>query len=412
MTNDEGSTKARMTKRIADFVIPSTFDIRHSSLIGSLISTSAQLAALLSRIEPVDRIALDTEADSLHCYREKLCLLQISVASAPSAPGYAAPSPPARESLRFGEENAIHHFIIDTLADVDLAPLREVLDRKEIVLHGADYDLRLLRRGFNFVARRVFDTVIAARLLGIREFSLAALLKQYFDVELTKGSQKSNWAQRPLSARMIEYAINDTRYLLPLADLLEVELKNLGRFEWFEQSCQRAIEQAGIDRPRDADESWRITGSGALRGRAAAILRELWRWREKEAEAADRPPFHILQNRELVGAAEKFAEGDVADYRHFSPRRRQTFREAAARGTQITETDWPAARRRFATRPSSEIVRRTEELKARRDRKAADLGLEPSFVAPRTSLEAIAAEEKRAETLLVPWQRKLLGLDS
>ena len=405
-TNDEGGTS-----RHSDFVIPSSLDIRHSSFSEGLISTTAQLSELISQLEAANRIALDTEADSLHCYREKLCLLQISVADAPSAPRLTSHPPSARESLRLGEQNAIHHFIIDTLADADLAPVREALEQKEIVLHGADYDLRLLRRGLNFVAHRVFDTVIAARLLGIREFSLAALLKQYFGVELTKGSQKSNWAQRPLSARMLEYAINDTRYLLPLADLLEAELKKVGRFEWFEQSCQRAIEQAGIDRARDADESWRITGSGALRGRAAAILRELWRWREKEAEAADRPPFHILQNRELVSAAEKFADGHVADYRHFSPRRRQTFREAAERGTQMTETDWPVARRRFGIRSSSEIVRRTEELKARRDRKAADLGLEPSFVAPRTTLEAIAAEEKRADTLLVPWQRKLIGLD-
>jgi ribonuclease D len=369
----------------SDFVIPSALDIRHSLFSEGLIASGRDLARLLPQIAPHDRIAIDTEADSLHCYREKLCLLQVSVPR--------------------------NDYIIDPLAGFSFEPLSALLKEKEIVLHGADYDLRLLRRAFDFKPNRIFDTVIAARLLGIKEFSLAALTKRYFGIELAKGSQKANWAQRPLPARMVEYAINDTHHLLPLADSLEAELKNVQRFDWFEQSCQRAIEQAAVDRARDADETWRISGSGALRGRAAAVLRELWQWREKEAEFADRPPFHILQNRELLIAAERFSGGEVADYRHFSPRRRQAFREAAERGTQMAETDWPAARRRFGTRPTREILRRTEELKRRRDRKAAELSLEPAFVAPRTTLESVAVDKERATSLLVPWQRQLLGLE-
>ena len=393
MTNDERRAKGRPH---SDFVIPSSLDIRHSSLATDVIASREQLAELLRKIELVARIAIDTEADSLHCYREKLCLLQVSVSA-------------NRTDSSRGEPG--HDYVVDPLADLGFAPLCALLENKEIVLHGADYDLRLLRRAFDFKPNRICDTVIAARLLGIREFSLAALLRQHFGIELAKGSQKANWARRPLSARMVEYAINDTRYLLPLAELLETELKKVHRFDWFEQSCQRAIEQAAVDRARDADETWRITGSGTLRGRAAAILRELWRWREREAEAADRPPFHILQNRELVDAAGRFAEGDVADYRHFSARRRQAFREAAERAIQMAEADWPVSRRRFGTRPSSEITRRIEELKQRRDRKAAELRLEPAFVAPRTTLESIAADEQRAASLLVPWQRQLLGVE-
>src|SRR5206468_6657076 len=116
------------------------------------------------------------------------------------------------------------------------------------VLHGADFDLRLLRRSLNFTARRIFDTVIAARLLGIREFSLAALVERYFAVKLTKGSQKANWGRRPLSQKMFEYAINDTHYLLTLADRLKAQLQQLDRLDWFRQSCERAIEQAAISR--------------------------------------------------------------------------------------------------------------------------------------------------------------------
>src|SRR6266436_639739 len=141
-----------------------------------VIASVSQLAELLPQIESVDRVAIDTEADSLHCYKEKLCLLQISV--------------PTRDA------------IVDPLADVDLGPLRAALAEKEIVLHGADYDLRLLRRNLSFVPKRIFDTVIAARLIGIPEFSLAALVQRYFGIELAKGSQKANWAQRPLPKRM------------------------------------------------------------------------------------------------------------------------------------------------------------------------------------------------------------------
>jgi ribonuclease D len=348
-----------------------------------LIANASQLSELLEKIEAVDRVAVDTEADSLHCYREKLCLLQISL--------------PGRDS------------IVDPLADVDLAPLRATLERKEIVLHGADYDLRMLRRGLNFVARRIFDTLISARLLGVREFSLAALVKRYFGVELPKGSQKANWARRPLPARMLAYAINDTHYLLPLADRLESQLRERGRFDWLRQSCQSAIEQAAMERIRDDDELWRIRGSGSVRGLEAAVLRALWQWREKEAEAADRPPFHILQNHELLNAALSFASGRTPDYRHFSARRRQAFQEAAQTALRLPESEWPVLRRRFGTRPSHETIRRAEELRRRRDRAATELDLEPSFIASRSTLEAIAADQTRATTLLVPWQCELLS---
>jgi ribonuclease D len=373
-----------------------------------VITGAAQLASLIEQIESADRVAIDTEADSLHSYREKLCLLQISVPAASSIIG----SVDTRPQVAPGDEAArdVCDYIVDPLANIDLQPLRRVLEAKEIVLHGADYDLRMLRRGLNLVANRIFDTMIAARLLGIREFSLAALVKRYFGLALLKGSQKANWAQRPLPARMAEYAINDVHYLLPLVEKLEAELDRRERWDWLRQSCQRAIEQAAVARVRSYDELWRIRGSGSLGGRAAAVLRALWQWREKEAEMVDRPPFHILQNDDLLGAAVKFASGGVPDYRHFSHRRRQAFREAAQSALQMPESEWPVSRRRLGTRPSAQTVQREEELRRRRDKSAEECGLEPSFIAPRSALEAIAADHTRAAALLVPWQCKLLGV--
>jgi ribonuclease D len=373
-----------------------------------VITDAARLVSLVQQIESADRVAVDTEADSLHSYREKLCLLQISVPATGAVGGITDAGPsvsPGHEAAR-----AVCDYIVDPLANIDLEPFRRALEAKEIVLHGADYDLRMLRRGLNLAASKIFDTMIAARLLGIREFSLAALVKRYFGLTLLKGSQKANWAQRPLPARMAEYAINDVHYLLHLAEKLEAELDRSERRDWLRQSCQRAIEQAAVARARDQDELWRIRGSGLLRGRSAAVLRALWQWREKEAEKADRPPFHILRNEELLNAAVKFASGSVPDYRHFSVRRREAFREAAQAALRAPESEWPVSRRRFGTRPSNETVQRAEELGRRRNRSAEELGLEPSFIAPRSTLEGIAADGTRAAALLVPWQRELLGV--
>ena len=356
-----------------------------------VIASEQELAGLIPQIQAADRVALDTEADSLHSYREKLCLIQISA--------------PSTDATR-GEDD----FIVDPLSNLDLEPLRCALESKEIVLHAADYDLRMLRRGLNFTASKIFDTVIAARLLGIREFSLGALVKRFFDIELHKHSQKANWALRPLPARMLKYAMDDVHYLLPLAAKLEEELERVHRLGWFRQSCERAIELAAAQRERIQDEVWRIGGAGALEPQTGAVLRALWQWREAEAEMADRPPFHILQNRELLNAAESFTSGHVPEYKHFSARRRQTFRAAAKIALQSPQSEWPVMRRRSGSRPTAEMRRRADQLLEQRDKAAVQLGLERSLVASRGALEAIASDPTRATALLVPWQRELIGI--
>ncbi len=352
-----------------------------SAAVG-VIDTADQLAAILPLLQDVPRVAVDTEADSLHCYFEKLCLVQLS----------------------FGGND----YLVDPLADFDLQPLATALAGKEIVLQGADFDLRLMKRSFDFTAHKVFDTVVAARLLGMREFSLAALVERYFGVVLTKGSQKANWAQRPLPAKMAEYAMNDTRYLLPLAEKMEAELREKGRWEWFEQSCERGRQQAAVERVRDEEQAWRITGSGTLSPRASAILRALWRWRDEEAKAADRPAFHILQNHLLLDAAKEFEAGGVPEFRHLSSRRRRGFMDAAEAALRLPEEELPRRIRRAGVRPTQEMERTAENLRRRRDVKAQELGLDPSFIAPRATVDSIAADETRSEVLLVPWQRDLL----
>ncbi len=161
-----------------------------------VIETDEKLAAWLPKLRAAKWVALDTEADSLHAYPEKVCLIQISIAD--------------------GDR------LVDPLAKINLDPLLEALNAHELIMHGADYDLRLLRKHHEFTPSAIFDTMLAARLLGERQFGLSSLVEKFLGVKLDKGSQKADWARRPLTEKMEIYARNDTRHLKPLADKLEV----------------------------------------------------------------------------------------------------------------------------------------------------------------------------------------------
>jgi ribonuclease D len=349
-----------------------------------VIETSEALAAVLPALAPYDRIAIDTEADSLHCYFEKLCLIQISV------PG--------------------HDLLIDPLANLPLEPLFAALGGKELAIHGADYDLRLLRRVGYAGPERVFDTMIAARLCGIPEFSLAALILKYFGVQLAKASQKANWARRPLPPQMTDYAIKDTHYLLEITSILEGDLRRLGRWEWFQQSCERAIVASTITRERDPDQLWRITGSKDLRGRASALLRALWTWRDAEAQAVDRPSFHILHNEQLIEAADRFDRGLEVEFAQLKGGRRARFYQAAREALALPESEWPQVVRKPRPRTTRDEEVRFRQLKTKREEVAASLQLDPSLIAPKLVLENLAANFEETATRMMPWQRAALGL--
>jgi ribonuclease D len=349
-----------------------------------MIANEAELQALTNRLRDAPVIGVDTEADSLHCYQEKLCLIQIS------APGIDA--------------------LVDPLAGLELQPFLDVLGSSTLIFHGLDYDVRLLRRvGFQ-PPQWAFDTMIAARFLGKTAIGLAALIEDYFGVTLPKGSQKANWALRPLSSHMAEYALNDTRYLLPLREQLESELRELGRWQWFVETCERAMISATRDRPRDKDSAWQIAGSGKLRGRAAALLRALWQWRDEEARRADRPAFHILSNDELITSAQAFASGKPVDIPRLRNGRRARFFHAADAALDLPESEWPEFERIERRRTTDEEIRKFQALKARRDKVAADLKIDPALIASKTALEALARDPEATAATLLPWQQALLSV--
>ena len=164
-----------------------------------MIDTEEKLAAFLPKLCAADWVALDTEADSLHAYPEKVCLIQISIAG--------------------------HDRMLDPLAGINIDPVLDALVGRELIMHGADYDLRLLRKHHEFTPSAIFDTMLAARLVGERQFGLSSLVEKYLGVKLDKASQKADWARRPLTEKMEAYARNDTHYLKPLVDKLKHELQ-------------------------------------------------------------------------------------------------------------------------------------------------------------------------------------------
>jgi ribonuclease D len=350
-----------------------------------MIDQAGLLGEFLGRLRTAGWVALDTEADSLHAYPEKLCLLQLSIE---------------------GEDR-----LVDPLAGLDLGPLWEILRDRELILHGGDYDLRLLKQSQSFIPSRIFDTMTASRLVGCTEFGLTNLVKRYLDVTLEKGAQRADWAKRPLTRRMEDYARNDTRYLKPLSDALRSELKAKGRLGWHEEVCARLIRDSTREEVIDPETLWRIKGSSKLSRRAMAVLRELWHWREEEAIAGNTPPYFILSHEAVVDLSAAAAQGRSIDPlipRRMRPRRRSGVQAAVARGMEVPEEGLPEPAMRFGRRPTEAERRRFGELQRRRDARAKELEIDPTLIASRAMLVALAEDRERNEARLMNWQRELL----
>lgn len=330
--------------------------------------------------------AIDTEADSLHRYRESLCLIQFA-----------------------DRERAV---LIDPLAIGDLSSLGAYLAASTVWMHGADYDMTMIKRQFGLLPAVVFDTQIGARLLGARRFGLGDLVQRYFGVELSKSSQKADWGKRPLSPKMIEYALNDVVYLLEMGDHIVASLREKGRYEWFVESCVAARERVW-ERDDSKEESWRIQGSGKLDRHGLAYLKELWQWRDAEAESWDRPSFMVATNRQLLEWCMKLVAGQRPSLpHHYRTDRVKRFRAAVDTAAALPEDAWPARPSHRRRRRDRDFDLQVGKLIAARERVATELDIEGSLIAPRAVLEAIAAKEVLPADVLLRWQRDCLGLES
>ena len=352
---------------------------------------------LIQRIAAAEWIAVDTEADSLHNYFEKVCLIQLSLT---------------------GE-----HYLIDPLAGLELADFLQALAEKPLILHGADYDLRMMRSSLGFrPLREVFDTMIGAQLLGIEQIGLAALIERFFNIKIGKEGQKSDWSRRPLSEKQLRYAVNDTRFLEPLAQCLREQLGEQGRTDWHAESCQAMVLATGREHARDPEEAWRIKGSGRMSRRQLAYLRELWRWRDEHARRVNVPSFKILVNDQMLELA-SWAESHSGVPLHQGPKlprnidgaRLRTLEEAIARAAGIPQSSWPEIRRHLREEPlRPDCKQQIEHLREECARIAKELAIFPSTLAPRAALESIAHQRPRsvedimASAGLLRWQAELI----
>lgn len=358
------------------------------------IRKTEELASLLSEVGR-GPLCIDTEADSMHNYPEKVCLVQLSFLGG--------------------------DFLIDPLEEVDLALLRPVLMDGGVrkVLHGADYDLRMIDREFDLQVRGLFDTMIAARLVGERAFGLAALLEKFMGVELDKRFQRADWSLRPLPKEMEEYAAMDTRYLERLAVLLKEKLAAMGRREWAAEEFERL--EAVRFREAPAEEAFRrIKGSGSLDRRGLAVLKELVEMRERAARKANRPPFRIMRNELLLMISKRLPESEQALVKlptMPAPWKRERgirkLMRAVRRGLEQPEEAMPEPTVDRNGRGAKSLEKPLRALCRRRDELAGELGIEPSVLAPRSvlaqALELIEnGEDPERARDLRRWQAAIL----
>ncbi|HXT10653.1 MAG TPA: HRDC domain-containing protein [Candidatus Angelobacter sp.] len=351
-----------------------------------MIDTEQKLAAFLPQLHAASWVAVDTEADSLHAYPEKVCLIQISTVAG--------------------------DVLTDPLSKINLDPLLDALSGHELIMHGADYDLRLLEKHHQFTPSAIFDTMLAARLLGETQFGYSTLVEKFLGVKLEKGPQKANWALRPLTERMEKYARNDTHYLKPLADKLRAGIEAKGRLGWHQESCARLIAQCTQSEPVDRDVVWRIKGSHLLGRPGLAVLREMWLWRETEAIAANRPPFFILSHETLVEVSAAAATRRPIEPmlpKNMSERRRNGVAKAVEAGMAIAADKLPKILQRTNHRPTEAERKRFMELQKRRDAHAHQLGIDPTLIASRGTLSDLARNWEKHSPELMNWQRELLA---
>jgi ribonuclease D len=335
------------------------------------IEDAAELEAAVERLRGEPLLGVDTEAAGYHRFFDRMSLVQLSSR----------------------QENVL----VDPLAVEDLSPLRALLEDPAIekVFHDADYDLRILDRDAAMGVRGLFDTQIAAAFLGERQLGLGNIVERYLGLKLPKEHQRADWAERPLSAGMLEYAATDTAHLPDLRDRLREALLERGRLHWAEEEFLRR-EQTRWTEPDDGKEAFmRIKGARDLDPRGLAILRELHAWREGVARERDQATFRILSNQALLelSAAPRASVRELSSVTGISEglaqRRGRDILAAVQRGLAVPDDALPRWPRGARFERDLELEGRVERLREVRTRLADRLGLDAGFLLPRAAMEEI-----------------------
>lgn len=336
------------------------------------ITDPAVLARRAREMAGASIIALDTEASSFHRYKERVCLVQLST----------------RE----------HTYLVDPLAIPDLSSLGKLLadPKMEVVIHDADYDLRILAKHHAIRVENVFDTLVSAELLNEPEIGLAALLHKYQGVHVDKKFQKADWSKRPLPQDMLAYAAGDTAYLIRLRDQLKEALVAKGRWTWAEEEFALLTDAPFNLTVNDEPAYFRLKGAKLLKPQQLAVLREMHAWREAVAERSDRAPFMIVGNEVLLSFATEPPKSvaEIAGRKGVGDRLVERYGkqmlEAVRKGVDTPKEDWPRVPKGKRWQRDDDYEDRLKRLKLVRDQLTADNDLRPGIVAANQMLADIA----------------------
>jgi ribonuclease D len=338
----------------------------------TLVATTECFQSMMDKLCLANRLAIDMEADSLYHYFEKVCLLQISTDT--------------------------DTFILDPLVLKEIGSLAPLIadPAVEKVFHAAGYDVFCLRRDYGFAFANIFDTHMAAQLLGYEYLGLSAMMEMLLGIHHSKRRQRDDWSQRPLVAEQLEYAAMDTHHLLQLRDVLESELKQKGRLSWAQEEFAVAAANERPEKEFDAEGYRRIKGNRDLAIQDQVVLRALYLFRDAAARKLDVPPFKVLNNSVLLDLAVRSPQS----VQELFKRSGISYRVARKFGTDILNVIAEARQqdpailelppRSNGKPPNRAAKHRLEKLKQWRLGKSVELNLPVGVVFPANLLELLA----------------------
>lgn len=339
------------------------------------IDTPGALSKAVKHLATAPRIAVDTESNSLFAYKEKVCLIQIS-------------SPHV-------------DYIFDPLALPDLSSLGGLFNNplQEKIFHASEYDLICLKRDYQFSFANIFDTMIAARILGIPQIGLGALLNSFFEVVLDKKYQRADWGLRPLPSEMLDYARLDTYYLFQLRDALQIELNNHGLSDLALEDFSAACNVKAHESDPNHNECWKVAGGNHIDGQQAAVLNELCKYRDDQARKADLPLFKVLSNDLLlaISAQRPTSIDELKAIPHCSEKVANRHGMGILKAVAKGENAQPVVRHK-SIRPDDAFIDRVDRLKEMRKKTAKELKVESDIVLPRELMESIATHNPATST--------------
>jgi len=364
----------------------------NSNITPELVTKPERFQRVVDALLNQPIVSVDTESNSLFAYREQVCLIQFSI------PG--------------------HDYLVDPLALKNIRALGRVFANPHIekIFHAAEYDLLTLQRDFGFEFRNLFDTMVAARILGRSRVGLGSLLEDEFGIHLQKKFQRANWGRRPLPPEMVRYASKDTHYLIRLRNLLAKELKQTGPWPIAEEDFARLERVTGTPPEPNGADVWRVSGVYDLSPPQVTILQELAEYREEQARSANRPLFKVIGDRTLIAIAEDAPEtledlGELPGMSRGQVRRHgRALLQAVYDGQQK-----PPTRRPRTPRKDDRVIALTDALREWRKHAARRLSVESDIVLPRDIMEAIGeAMPKTRDELAdlmqeIPWRHQEYG---